>query len=522
MIPETPLLSDAQHAWLNGFVTGFLGVEPTLVSDGALAAAGLTTETVIKPSEPDEEDFPWHQPELPIVQRLAMADGRPLNRRLMAAMAQLNCGSCGYECQTYSEAIAAGNESDLTLCSPGGKETKQMLKSLVKESGGINQVGPIEQATVSSGYSRRRPFPAKLIGSEPLNRSGSAKDTRHVAIDLAGSQLEYTVGDALGAWPTNSSELVASIVQLMDVDPVDEVVTPLGHTKLFATALCEDCCLKDPTDELLQRLLSSTNDETAKHKLGPLLDKGVPEGVDVLDVLQMTPDVRLKASELVECLESIKPRLYSIASSMKAVGAQVHLTVGKVSYQRDDRLRLGVASTMFAERLHAGDKVKVFVHPNRSGFTVPSDSTRPMIMIGPGTGIAPFIAFLQEREAVHASGKNWLFFGDQHEAFDFLYEQKLQDWLAKGTLAHLSTAFSRDGNAKVYVQDRMRQHGERLWQWIEEGAAIFVCGDASRMAADVDQALVGICQKHGRMNQADAHSFVARLKEKQRYVRDVY
>ena len=522
MTPETPFLSNAQRAWLNGFVTGFLGVEPKIVSDDALALAGLTTETVILPPAPDTEEFPWHQPELPIAERLEMAESRPLKRKLMAAMAQLDCGSCGYVCQTYSEAIAEGAESDLSLCTPGGKETKQTLKKLIKQNGGVHVEKSATRPSNASGYSRKNPFTAKFIESRPLNHPDSEKDTRQVIIDLAGSDLTYKVGDALGVWPTNCDQLVQSILTLLQQDPDQPITTPLGNSRPPFCAFREDCCLKDPSDELLELLLERSADEGAKKQLSSLLQNGVDEGFDVLDALELAFDVRLSAQEFCETLESIKPRLYSIASSMKAVGDQVHLTVGKVSYERNDRLRRGVASTLFAERLQPGDDVRVYIHPNQMGFTTPIDGSQPIIMIGPGTGIAPFIGFLQEREATKATGQNWLFFGDQRQTHDFLYEPQLKQWFKKGLLNRISVAFSRDTDEKVYVQTRLRQQAAEVWNWIDNGAAVYICGDASRMAADVNEALVDICQRQGNKTRQDAGAFLDRLSETGRYLRDVY
>lgn len=525
MIPETAPFSEEQRAWLNGFFSGLLGIEPNMVSSSALAAAGLTAESFVVPVEQaaeEEEEFPWHEPELPILDRMELAKGKPLERKMMAAMAQLDCGTCGYLCQTYSEAIASGEETDVSLCSPGGKETKQMLKKLLKENGGVAASGVAAPAPKESGYTRKNPFVAKLIESRTLNLEGSAKDTRHVAIDLGGSDLMYHVGDALGVWPTNCGDLVDQVIARLDGNATDEVKTPLGNTKSLREALCEDCCMKDPTDELLELVVSRINDPEGKNILQIMLDEGVPDGCDVLDVFEVAPDVTLSPNELIENLESLKPRLYSIASSMKAVGDEVHLTVGKVAYEREGRLRKGVASTMFAERLETGADVRVYPVPNHNGFTVPTDKSKPMIMVGPGTGIAPFMAFLQERAATQSPGKNWMLFGDQHEACDFLYEDLLKGWRDEGLINRLDTAFSRDGDKKVYVQDRMRENGTEMWKWLQEGAYFFVCGDASRMAADVDRALVDICAEHGSMSDEDAKAFVAQLGKDQRYVRDVY
>ncbi|TWU23888.1 Sulfite reductase [NADPH] flavoprotein alpha-component [Novipirellula galeiformis] len=525
LIPDTAPFSQEQRAWLNGFFSGMMGIQSNTQQGEALAAMGFSSETIATPSEPaEEEDFPWHDESLPILDRMSLAEDKPLDRKLMAAMAQLDCGSCGYLCQTYSEAIASGTESNLSLCSPGGKETKQMIKKLLKDSGGAEASGAAAAplAGDAPGASRSAPYTAKLLASRCLNKEGSAKAVHHVEIDLSGSGIKYEVGDALGVCPSNCSELVSEILQRIESDPNAEVTTPLGNTKPFKLGLQEDCCLKDPSDELLESLISRTADATSKQALAKMLEDGVPDGVDVLDTLSLASDVKLTASELMETLEPLNPRLYSIASSMKAVGEQVHLTVGKVLYEREGRVRKGVASTMLTDRLESGSSLRIFTHANHTGFTVPTDLNVPIIMVGPGTGIAPFVAFLQERVATKSSGKNWLLFGDQHEAYDFLYEEQLQAYVEAGCLQRLDTAFSRDGDKKVYVQDRMRENGAELFQWLTEGAHFYVCGDASRMAADVDRTLKAIVAEHGNMSEEQADQYVASLSKTKRYVRDVY
>ncbi|TWU57471.1 sulfite reductase subunit alpha [Rubripirellula reticaptiva] len=529
-IPATAPFNEEQRAWLNGFFSGLMGVQGGATTSDALQAAGFANDTITGPAAPEEEDFQWHDSALPIVDRMELAAGKPLERKLMAAMAQLDCGSCGYVCQTYAEAIASGDESNLTLCSPGGKDTKQMIKRLLKDEGATESSAA--PASTSNGktngigktnvYSRANPFTAKLIESRPLNKEGSAKDTRHVAIDLAGSGLSYHVGDALGVFPANCDELVASVIDRIGADPNLNVTTGAGLTKTLRVAIGEDYCLKDPTDELLSLIIDRVEDESKRLMLKTMADEGVPEGFDVLDVLEVADCRSLTATEFLETLDPLNPRLYSIASSTKVVGDEVHLTIGKVVYEREGRTRKGVASTMLADRVESGSSVRVFVQPNHGGFTVPADPTKPIIMVGPGTGIAPFVAFLQERAATKAPGKNWLFFGDQHEAYDFLYEDELKANVADGLLTRLDTAFSRDGEAKVYVQDRMRENAAELWQWLNEDASLYVCGDASRMAADVERALIEVAEDQGNLSTADAQAFVRKLAADGRYVRDVY
>lgn len=530
IIPESAPFNEEQRAWLNGFFSGMMGLQENGNASAVMDAAGLSVDALPgvtgESSSAPEQDFPWHDDSLPIVDRMELADGKPVEQQLMAAMAQLDCGSCGYQCKTYSAAIAAGEETNLTLCSPGGKETSKMIKKLLKESDGPQTESPSPaQTTVSAtthGYSRKQPYPASLIESRPLNREGAAKDTRHVAIDLGDSGIKYKVGDALGIYPTNCDELVDGIVQAIRAEGKLQVDTPTGDAKSLRGVLRENFCLKDPSDELLELAISRVANDVAKSKLTQMLRDGAPDGCDVLDVLQLAGDVPISATEFIETLDPLNPRLYSIASSQTLVGNQVHLTIGKVHYERKERLRKGVASTMLSERMSRGDTIRVFHQAQHGGFTVPSDSTTGMIMIGPGTGIAPFLAFLQERDATKASGSNWLFFGDRHAATDFLYEDELTGYLDSGLLTRLDTAFSRDGDAKVYVQDRMKQNSAELWKWIQRGAHFYVCGDASRMAVDVDKTLKAIVASEGNMSDRKAAEFVAAMATDKRYVRDVY
>lgn len=536
-IPETAPFNDEQRAWLNGFFAGLTGIQANKATAGidmaaiGMASTGGSSSTAV--AEPEiEEEFPWHDESLPIVERIELAADRPVERKLMAAMAQLDCGSCGYLCQSYGEAIAKGEEKNLTLCSPGGKETKQMIKKILSDSsttGATNGQSTSVNATNGAStngkaarWSRQNPYTARLIESRGLNQEGSAKDTRHVVIDLSGSGLKYNVGDALGIYPTNCGDLAARLIDAMAADSVVSVTTPAGNTKPLLMALCEDCCLKDPTDELIELLMGRITDVSAKQILNTMLAEGVPDGFDVLDVFEVARGATVTATEVLETLEPLNPRLYSIASSMKRVGDQVHLTVGKVVYEREGRVRKGAASTMLADRVAAGETVRVFVQPNHAGFTVPADPDTPVIMVGPGTGIAPFIAFLQERAETKAAGKNWLLFGDQHEAFDFLYEQELRQYQADGFLSRLDTAFSRDGETKVYVQDRMRGNAAELWSWLCDGGVFYVCGDAARMAKDVDRALHDVVAREGSMSDEEAKQYVKTLAAEGRYHRDVY
>jgi sulfite reductase (NADPH) flavoprotein alpha-component len=298
-------------------------------------------------------------------------------------------------------------------------------------------------------------------------------------------------------------------------------VTPSGAEMELSVALIRDCCLAEIPEDFLITLANASN-ATERAAIQRLIADDSPlAGHDVLDVLRMFPSARLSPRDLVGSLSELRPRLYSISSSPKRHVGQVHLTVARVSYESNGRTRKGVASMMFADRAEPGSRVRVFVQPSH-GFTVPADPDAATIMIGPGTGIAPFRAFLHDRNAAGAKGRNWLFFGDQRSSCDFLYEQELMDFTRRSVLTRLDTAFSRDQDQKIYVQHRINEQGRELFDWLENGAHVFVCGDAKRMAADVDRALREVIRIHGAMGNDAVTVYMSNLVSAGRYLRDVY
>jgi sulfite reductase (NADPH) flavoprotein alpha-component len=361
-----------------------------------------------------------------------------------------------------------------------------------------------------SGFSRSRRFPALLLTSRNLNAAGSAKQVHHIEFDLADSGLVYEAGDALGVMPHNCPELVAELLTVLGCDGEEAVPAPDASTTSLRHALAECYDLGKPTPELLAHY-------------APGGGGGVAVALHhVIDVVQARADVKLPPAEFVRSLKKLQPRLYSISSSPKAHAGQVHLTVGAVRYDLHGRPRKGVCSTFLADRAVAGEsRVGVFVHSNKA-FRPPASDDTPMIMVGPGTGIAPFRAFLHERKATGAKGKNWLLFGDQRAATDFLYRDELATLMHDGVLTRLDTAFSRDQVEKVYVQHRMIEHATELYAWLEAGAHFYVCGDASRMAKDVDAALHTVIERAGGKTPDQAAAYVQALKTAKRYARDVY
>lgn len=383
---------------------------------------------------------------------------------------------------------------------------------------------PTIEATAALG-TRANPFPARLKANRRLNGPGSRKDTRHFEIVLEGSDLAYEVGDALGVQPLNCPVLVEELLATLGCDGSERVLDSGGRDTPMHEALMRSYGVAAPNPALLQDLARRDPDAAFAPLLvadrKPELDQWL-RGRDLVDALKAASKARLSAVEFVAHLRPLRPRLYSISSSPKAHPGEVHLTVAAVRYEAHGRARRGVCSTWLADRVSLRETpVPVFVQPAH-GFRLPEDRTRPVIMVGPGTGIAPFRAFLEERRATGATGANWLFFGDQHRADDFLYEEEMNGWLQDGLLTHLDLAFSRDQADKVYVQDRMREQQAELWSWLEAGAHFYVCGDAKHMARDVDAALHSAVVAGAGCPVDQAADYVAALKASHRYQRDVY
>jgi sulfite reductase (NADPH) flavoprotein alpha-component len=379
-------------------------------------------------------------------------------------------------------------------------------------------------AEAPQGWSRKNPFPARLLANRKLNGDGSGKEVRHYEISLAGSGLNYEAGDALGVLPVNCGELVGELLAALGCDGEEAVKTPDGAETSLRLALAQHYDITKPSADLLK---ACAERGAAGGELAALLDPARREdlkkflwGREIIDVVGglAKPFV---ASEIVGLLKKMQPRLYSISSSPKAHPDEVHLTVAAVRYDGWGRARKGVCSTFLADRCGESTQVPVFVQTSH-GFRLPANGETPVIMCGPGTGIAPFRAFLEERRATAARGMNWLFFGDQKRSTDFLYREQLEGWVSDGHLARLDLAFSRDQAEKIYVQTRMLESAAELWSWLENGAHFYVCGDASRMAKDVDAALHQIAQTAGGLSQDAAAEYVAKLKTEKRYQRDVY
>jgi sulfite reductase (NADPH) flavoprotein alpha-component len=405
------------------------------------------------------------------------------------------------------------------------------LKKVDLAGGGVDLNGsaPLPEAkpkeTESVTYSRINPFPARLLVNRRLTGEGSQKDTRHYEISLAGSGLDYEPGDALGVMPTNSPELVDEILKALGFDGEEEITSPDGVKMPIQLALLREYHIREPRPEFLNAM--AEHDDTDQY-LKELINGDIRTELDkflwgreIIDFLLESPGVKFAPEEFVALLKKLQPRLYSIASSLKAHPEQVHLTVDTVRYEIHGRNRKGVCSNFLAERAGKETPIPVFIQVSKH-FRIPTNGETPLIMVGPSTGIAPFRAFLEERKAIGAKGHNWLFFGAQKSASDFFYREELEGFQREGILTRLDTAFSRDQQHKIYVQTRMMEHANELWDWLERGAHFYVCGDAARMAKDVDKALQEIVQIAGGRSKEAAGEYIQKLKSDKRYQRDVY
>jgi sulfite reductase (NADPH) flavoprotein alpha-component len=370
-------------------------------------------------------------------------------------------------------------------------------------------------------YGRKNPFSAEVTERVLLNGTGSAKEIYHLELSLEWSGMISEPGDSLGVVPTNQPEVVDAILEKAGISGEEAVESHTG-TKSIRSALIEDYEITVLTSSIVKKYAGLAKNDTLDALLADREKlKDWLYGRQLADLVFEFPVEGLKATDFLNLARKLPPRLYSIASSLMAYPDAVHLTVGAVRYQRHGLALNGVASTHLADRVDVGGTMPVYIQKNKS-FRLPENSDTPIIMVGPGTGIAPFRAFVQERVARGAQGKSWLFFGDQHFNTDFLYQLEWQDYLKSGALSRINTAFSRDQSYKIYVQDRMREHAADLYAWLEDGAHFYVCGDASRMAKDVHQALIEIVAEQGKRSPEEAEAFVKQLQKEKRYQRDVY
>jgi sulfite reductase (NADPH) flavoprotein alpha-component len=571
VLPESAPFTAEQRAWLNGFLAGlFVGApeqgmnppkgagEPLLVLYGSQTgtAERLAREVA---AESAQQGFTAKVLEMNACTREELAnqkrvlivtstwgDGDPpdnaaqfwslLNSAQAPSLESTKFAVFGLGDRNYPDFCGAGKKFDARLDQLGAKRLHPRIDSAGDHDSQIKtwmarmwpalKNGPVASATIDpspTNAASKQFVAAWLIANRKLNCAGSAKDTRHIEISLTETGLEYEVGDVLGVRPMNCPGLVSEILATLGWDGEEAVVDSCGAETSLRNALLSHYEITRVPRALFEVVAERSRDLALAPPGGASnkVERGEwPNGNDILDLLMAYP-VRFAAREFVQLLSPLRPRLYSISSSPKAHPGEVHLTVGTVRYQHNGRERKGVCSTYLADRVQPKSSLSVYLQPS-PGFRLPCHGDTPIIMVGPGTGIAPFRAFLEERQALGARGRNWLFFGDQHFAADFLYREQLEAMIANKHLARLDTAFSRDQPEKLYVQHRILEQAKDVYAWLEEGAHFYVCGDARRMAKDVDAALHEVVQIAGGKTAEGAMEYVAALKRQKRYQRDVY
>lgn len=571
-IPDNAPFSEEQRAWLNGFLAG-------LYSDGsgAMSATGEAKETLslnilfgsqtgnaeaiakqtAKALKPDVEakviDMEAYdtvslkdESHLLIITSTYGEGDPPDNAEALHSFLHsddapkleglqysvLALGDTNYEhfCQTGKdfdkrlEELGATRIYDRVDCDVDYDEPYEAWLGGVSSALGSASTGSSDDAADDGApaYGKKNPFPAPILNNYNLNGEGSIKETRHVEISLKGSGLEYEAGDALAVVPMNCEKLATEIISLLGFSADERVNVHTGDSVSLLDALKKYYDISQLNKNFMKQYQELVKSDELEKLIGDA--DALSEytwGRQVIDLLIEYPHSFANAGAFLEILNKLQPRLYSISSSPKAHPDEVHVTVGAVRYNSHGRERKGVCSTFLADEASEGKEVSVYMQPNKA-FKLPEDPNTPVIMVGPGTGIAPFRAFLEERAATEAPGKNWLFFGDQHAKCDFLYQSQIEKLFNDGVISQLDTAFSRDQEEKIYVQDCMIKKGAEIFKWFEDGAAFYICGDASRMAKDVDRALHLIAEKEGSMSTEEAEAYINKLKKDKRYLRDVY
>ena len=434
---------------------------------------------------------------------------------------------CGIEFDTRLSALGANRiysrvDVDADPDAPYAEWSTAVLATLAPAGTHSSGNDPAPAETLEIGHSKSNPFPAPVVENRNLNGPGD-KQTHQVALSLEGSNLSYEVGDALGVYPLNPPDVVDEIIANLPFKAAT-VLAPGGGEVSLRNALIHHYDIGSLNKSIIQKWQAKSASPLLRSLVAADDKKAYDDfcwGRDLIDLVIDHPADFADGEEFVSNLKKLQPRLYSIASSPRTHPGEVHLCVGIVRYDTFGRKRGGICSTFLADRVTGDAKPRVYVHSNNA-FRLPADGSTDVIMVGPGTGVAPFRAFLEDRKATAALGRNWLFFGNPHRATDYLYQDEIEAYIEDGTLAQFDVAWSRDQKEKLYVQHLMLQKGAELWNWLSKGAAFYVCGDASRMAKDVDQALHKVAAEYGKLNQEDATAFISKLKKEKRYLRDVY
>ncbi|PSS48472.1 sulfite reductase subunit alpha [Enterobacter sp. FS01] len=573
--------SPTQLAWVSGYFWGMLNQQPGAVVSAPAAAVEIPAITLISASQTGNArrvaealrddllaaklnvnlvnagDYKFKQiasEKLVVVVTSTQGEGEPpeeavaLHKFLFSKKAPKLAGTAfavfGLGDSSYEFFCQSGKDFDSKLAELGGERLLDRVDTDVEYQAAaaewrarivdvlkarVPKETPAQAAVTAAGvvndihtspYTKEAPLTASLAVNQKITGRDSEKDVRHIEIDLGDSGLRYQPGDALGVWYQNDPALVKELVELLWLKG-DEVVSVDGKTLPLSEALQWHFELTVNTANIVENYATLTRSESLLPLVG---DKAKLQQyattTPIVDMVRFAP-AQLDAEALIGLLRPLTPRLYSIASAQAEVESEVHVTVGVVRYDIEGRARAGGASSFLADRVEEEGEVRVFIEHN-DNFRLPANPETPVIMIGPGTGIAPFRAFMQQRAADDAPGKNWLFFGNPHFTEDFLYQVEWQRYVKEGVLARIDLAWSRDQKQKIYVQDKLREQGAELWRWINDGAHIYVCGDANRMAKDVEQALLEVIAEFGGMDTESADEFLSELRVERRYQRDVY
>lgn len=534
------------QAQASGFVPQLAGLDALEIADlTAVRRLLVITSTYGEGDMPDNAELFWQALAAPDAPRLeglffgvlALGDsiydgfcqaGKNIDTRLaeLGATRVVDRTDCDVDYEDpagewITRAIAALAEVDIT------DEPATDVTDAADTAGAATAADPSAPAkapkkATAPKWGRKNPYPATIVANTLLSGPGSDKEVRHLVISLGDSGIEYQPGDGISIAPINDSELVEQVINRLGATG-EEVITDRKSSRTLREALTRHYEISTPSKYFVDYIASRSQDAELVH----LMSTGDKEaldawlwGKDVLDLLNVDPTLTVSPEELLAELRPLQHRVYSISSSPLAHTGTVHITMATVRYRSGERMHGGVCSTFLADRRAEGESVDVFITPNKS-FRLPADDTK-VIMVGPGTGIAPFRAFLHERQVREAAGENWLFFGDQHRASDFIYAEEIEQFVTHGVLSRVDLAFSRDQDHKVYVQDRMREQGADVFAWLEAGAHLYVCGDATRMAHDVETALTEIIAEHGGRDENGAADYLNQLKKDKRYLRDVY
>jgi sulfite reductase (NADPH) flavoprotein alpha-component len=546
LIPENAPFDEEQRAWLNGFLAGLLGL--------SAAPRGPSTEAPGEAPESDTTEFPWADPQLDLERRLTLAGGRPLELRLMAAMAQLECGQCGYSCRGYARALANGSEQDSSLCFPGGRATARSLKTMLAEAAAPSRFAPIvaaaeadaaaepastpppatppppSPAPASSVLSRslhlrsepgpeRQLDPWRVKSVEKHTDSGADPELCELVLDRGGAPVPYRVGDCVAIAPQNDPDVVRLLLRALRARGQETLSTPWGVREAWR-CLLEDADVSHVRDETLELLARSAQTAREARDIARLLEGASAPNMDLLELLEAFPSTRPRLTDLVGTLGAIQPRLYSIASSPSVHPNELRLAVRMRGYERGGREQKGVASSFLAGRVFTGDTLPTHIqHTER--FVLPNDEQTPLIMLGYGTGVARYRAFLEELDHRGRRGNTWLLLINRPETFEPLYDTEIKHWLRKGVLERLDSERVGAGR-RASAHDLLRKRSRVLGAWLERGAWLYVCGESLEGMTGLEETLVEIVARQLELSDGEAIAYVKAMRRERRYIVDAY